>query len=93
MAGRADEEDRRAKVSDLKAMSGCEWCPDVLSIERLADEAEAGGKCRIELEGAGVARIDIYWRRGTVCTSRIQTARQARTPAMAPATRRDASDS
>ena len=76
----------------MKARSGCEWCPDVLSIERLAAKAEAGGKRTSELEGAGVTRIDIYWQSRTVCTCRIQTARQARTTATTPATRRDTPD-
>ena len=93
LAGRSrDINLREVTRSDLKARSGCEWCPDVLSIERLAAEAEAGGKRTSELEGAGITRIDIYWRSRTVCTCRIQTARQARTTATPPATRRDTSD-
>ena len=48
---------------------------DALSIERLAAEAEGKHGSTSELEGAGIARIDVYCNSGTVCTCRvIQTA-------------------
>ena len=48
---------------------------DAYSIERLAAEAKGKHTRTSDLEGAGVARIDVYCRSGTVCTCRaVRTA-------------------
>mmetsp|Transcript_3715 Transcript_3715/g.8192 ORF Transcript_3715/g.8192 Transcript_3715/m.8192 type:complete len:863 (-) Transcript_3715:212-2800(-) len=44
---------------------------DAYSIEQLAAEAEGKHSSTSELEGAGIARIDVYCRSGTVCTCRV----------------------
>mmetsp|Transcript_23632 Transcript_23632/g.57013 ORF Transcript_23632/g.57013 Transcript_23632/m.57013 type:complete len:701 (+) Transcript_23632:24-2126(+) len=44
---------------------------DAYSIERLAAEAEGRHSGTSELEGAGIARIDVYCKSGTVCTCRV----------------------
>lgn len=45
---------------------------DTFSIEQLIAEAEGGNNIRRnELDGAGVARIDVYCQSGTVCTCRL----------------------
>ena len=61
---------------------------DAYSIEQLAAEAEGRVFCSNSLDGAGIARIDVYCQSGTVCTCRlIQTAAAAnntRVPVDAP---------
>mmetsp|Transcript_29615 Transcript_29615/g.62799 ORF Transcript_29615/g.62799 Transcript_29615/m.62799 type:complete len:753 (-) Transcript_29615:182-2440(-) len=44
---------------------------DAYSIEQLAAEAEGKHSSTSELEGAGIARIDVYCQSGTVCTCRV----------------------
>ncbi|KAL7536785.1 hypothetical protein ACHAXR_007392 [Thalassiosira sp. AJA248-18] len=44
---------------------------DAYSIEQLAAEAEGKHTSTSELEGAGIARIDVYCQSGTVCTCRV----------------------
>jgi len=66
-----EDDKQRLKKTDILSF----LVSDAYSIEQLAAEAEGKHTSTSELEGAGIARIDVYCVSGTVCTCRvIQTA-------------------